>query len=166
MAFISYSSFCSYTGIFQIKEHCKLFDTPDMTDNNKPKKIIHILLWIAQIILAAIYLMAGTMKLLQPIEKLSQKLPWAADVSEGLVRFIGISEFLGSLGLLLPAILRIQTKLTPIAAIGLVLIQVFAIIFHISRGEAGTIGINIALLLIAAFIAWGRFYKVPIQPKV
>ena len=128
-------------------------------------KGLHITLWVLQTLLAAMYVMAGLMKVSQPIQTLSQSLPWTAQVPEALVRFIGVAEILGAVGLILPSLLRIQPKLTPIAAIGLVLVQIFAIGFHISRGETGVIGMNFILLLIAAFIAWGRFKKAPIAPK-
>ena len=105
------------------------------------------------------------MKISQPIDQLSKMLPWAAQMPEVFVRFIGAAEVLGAIGLILPSLLRIQPKLTPIAAVGLALVMLFAIIFHISRGETGVIGMNFVLIAIAAFIAWGRFKKAPIAPK-
>ena len=111
------------------------------------------------------FLMAGFMKSTTPIDQLAVDVPWAKDVPEWLVRFIGISEFLGAVGLLPPSILRIKPKLTPMAAVGLVTVMVLAIIFHISRSEFPAIGFNLGLGAIAAFIARGRFTKVPILPK-
>ena len=96
---------------------------------------------------------------------MEQGLPWAAQVPEALVRFIGVAEVLGAVGLILPSLLRIQPKLTPIAAVGLALVMLFAVVFHISRGETPMIGMNFILIAIAAFIAWGRFKKAPIAPK-
>ena len=128
-------------------------------------KVLHITLWIAQVLLAAMFLMSGFMKVAQPIDQLSKMLPWAAQVPETLVRFIGVAEILGAVGLILPSLLRIQPKLTPIAAIGLGLVMLFAIAFHVSRGETPVIGMNFVLIAIAAFIAWGRFKKAPITPK-
>ena len=136
-----------------------------MKQQQQRSKALHITLWIAQVILAAMFLMSGFMKVAQPIDKLSQMLPWAAQVSEALVRFIGIAEVLGAVGLILPSLLRIQPKLTPIAAVGLALVMLFAVAFHISRGETPGIGMNFILIAIAAFIAWGRFKKAPITPK-
>jgi putative oxidoreductase len=128
-------------------------------------KALHIALWVAQVILGLMFLMAGFMKTTQPIDQLSPMMPWTGQIPSGLVRFIGISEFLGGLGLLLPAALRIKPQLTGWAAVGLVTIMVFAIIYHISKGEASVIGINIFLGAVAAFIAWGRLKKAPIYPK-
>ena len=105
------------------------------------------------------------MKLAQPIDQLSQMLPWASQVQEALVRFIGLSEVLGGVGLILPSLLRIKPQLTAWAAIGIAVIMLFATFFHISRGETGAIGMNIFLALLAAFVAWGRFKKAPITPK-
>ena len=136
-----------------------------MKQQQQRSKALHITLWIAQVILAAMFLMSGFMKLSQPIDQLSKMLPWAAQVPEALVRFIGVAEVLGAVGLILPSLLRIQPKLTPIAAVGLALVMLFAVVFHISRGETPMIGMNFILIAIAAFIAWGRFKKAPITPK-
>ena len=128
-------------------------------------KALHITLWIAQVLLAGMFLMSGLMKVSQPIDQLSKMLPWATQVPEVLVRFIGAAEVLGALGLILPSLLRIQPKLTPIAAIGLGLVMLFAIAFHVSRGETAVIGMNFVLVALAAFIAWGRLKKAPIAAK-
>ncbi len=131
----------------------------------KSNKAINIGLWVAQVILFGMFAMAGFMKISQPISELSQMLPWAAEVPALLVRFIGLSEILGASGLLLPSILRIKPNLTPLAAKGLTVVMVFALIFHISRGEFEVIGMNVILGLIAVFIAWGRTKKAIISPK-
>ncbi len=131
----------------------------------KKDKVIHISLWVAQVLLGSMFIMFGAMKALQPIDHLSPMMPWVNDAPSALVRFIGISEVLGGIGLLLPALLRIKPILTPFAALGLALIQVLAAIFHISRGETSLIGMNFVLLSIALFIVWGRMKKAPIEPK-
>lgn len=126
---------------------------------------MNIALWIVQSLLAAMFLMAGANKLFQSTEELSKMLPWVTSVPAGLVKFIGISELLGGLGLLLPSLLRIKPILTPYAAIGLSLVMLFASIFHISRGENSVIGMNFVLMALAIFVAWGRTKKAPISPK-
>lgn len=131
----------------------------------KSSKAMHISLWVVQVILAAMFLMAGANKLFQSITELSKMLPWVTQVPEGLVRFIGTSELMGGLGLLLPSILKIKPVLTPIAALGLSTIMIFATIFHISKGEFQVIGFNFVLLALALFVAWGRSKKAPILPK-
>lgn len=132
---------------------------------SQKSKALNISLWVAQGLLAAMFLMAGAMKSTQPIEQLATSLPWVTQVPSGLVRFIGISELLGAIGLILPSVLRIQPKLTVYAAFGIIAIMLFALIFHITKGEFSVIGINIILGLIAIFVAWGRTKKVPVQPK-
>lgn len=131
----------------------------------KNNKTLNIALWVAQVLLAAMFLMAGIMKATQPIEQLGTSLPWVNDVSSGLVRFIGISELLGGIGLLLPALLRIKPMLTPLAALGIFTIMVFAFVYHITKGEYEALGFNVILAAIAFFIAWGRYKEVPVQPK-
>jgi putative oxidoreductase len=136
-----------------------------MKKQQQRSKSLHITLWIAQVILAAMFLMSGLMKVSQPIDKLSQMLPCASQMPAVFVCFVGAAEVLGALGLILPSQLRIQVKLTPIAAVGLSLVMLFAVVFHLSRGETSVIGMNFILIAIAAFIAWGRFNKAPIAPK-
>ncbi|WP_339923758.1 DoxX family protein [uncultured Cyclobacterium sp.] len=133
--------------------------------DQKNNKAIHISLWIAQALLAVMFIMAGFMKTTQPIEVLAESLPWVTSTSEGLVRFIGISELLGGIGLILPALLRIKPFLTVWAALGLAVVMVLASIFHASRGEFSGIGLNLILMAIALFIAWGRTKKAPILAK-
>ena len=132
--------------------------------SNRPKAL-HIILWVAQIVLGGMFIMAGMMKSTQPIIDLSKSVPWTANVPLALVRFIGVSELLGGIGLVLPSLLRIKPILTPIAAIGILLIMVLAMVYHIVNGETNVIGINIAFGLVAAFIAWGRLKKAPIHSK-
>ncbi|MBQ4915602.1 DoxX family protein [Maribacter sp. MMG018] len=133
--------------------------------NQKSNKAINIALWIAQGLLAVMFIMAGIMKATQPIEALAESLPWVTSTPLKLVRFIGISELLGGLGLLIPSIFRFKPFLTVWAALGLALVMVLAAGFHASRGEFPNIGTNIVLIGIALFIAWGRSKKAPILPK-
>jgi len=67
--------------------------------------------------------------------------------------------------MLVPALTRIRPKLTPIAAVGLVTVQVLAMAFHTSRGEFKALPFNLTLAAMAAFVAWGRFKKAPIAPR-
>lgn len=128
----------------------------------KNPKVLNIILWIAQIVLAGMFIMAGFMKSFTPIEQLSASLPWVKDAPIWLVRFIGISEFLGALGLILPSLLRIKPILTPLAALGIIAIMVMAAFFHISRSEFSGVAFTLILAIVAAFICWGRWKKAPI----
>ena len=92
-------------------------------------------------------------------------MPWVADAPSFLPLFIGASEVLGALGLILPSAFRVQLRLTPIAAACLVLVMVLAAATHIMYGELGALPVNVTLGGLAAFVAWGRFVKAPIAPK-
>jgi putative oxidoreductase len=122
-----------------------------------------IALWTAQIVLAAMFIMAGLPKTLTPIQELAATMPLAAEVPEALVRFIGISELLAAIGLVLPGVFRIKPQLISVAAAGLVVIMVLAILYHLAKGEIVPAGINVVLGLLAAFVAWGRFLKAPLS---
>ncbi len=118
---------------------------------------MNIALWIAQVLLALFFGMAGMMKTFQTA-KAKEQLPWAKNRSDGFVRFIGISELLGALGLILPMLTGILAWLTPIAAIGLSLIQVLAIITeHLPKKEYNVIPVNMVLLALAVFVTAGRW---------
>ena len=92
-------------------------------------------------------------------------MPWVGDVPGALVRFIGVSELLGGIGLLLPSLTRIAPKLTALAAAALVAVMVLASGFHLLRGEYAAIGFNVVLGGLAAFVAWGRSSKAPIKSR-
>lgn len=118
---------------------------------------MNIVLWIVQVLLAAAFAMAGFTKISQPIEAMVGMMPWAANVPLLLVRFIGVAEVLGALGLILPGLTKIQPRLTAYAAAGLALVMLLAIIFHLTRGEFGNIVPNVVLLALAAFVAYRRW---------
>jgi uncharacterized membrane protein YphA (DoxX/SURF4 family) len=118
---------------------------------------MNIALWIAQGLLAALYLMAGSMKIFQTA-KAKEMLPWAKDRSDGFVSFVGTSELLGALGLILPLVTGILPWLTVLAAIGLTLIQLLAIFTeHLPKKEFNVIPMNVVLLALSAFVIFGRW---------
>ena len=130
----------------------------------KTSKALHIGLWVAQGLLSAAFGMAGFMKISAPIEQLAQSgMGFVKEYGVGTVRFIGISEVLGALGLILPAALRIKPILTPIAAIGVAIIMVLGAMYHIAHGESAMP--TIIIFALAVFVAWGRFKKAPILAK-
>jgi putative oxidoreductase len=129
------------------------------------KGALNVAVWIVQVLLAVGFGMAGVMKSTAPIADLSAKMPWVSAVPEALVRFIGVSELVGAVGLILPAATRIRPGLTALAAAGLVVVMVLALGFHATRGElAQAAPVNVVLGGLAAFVAWGRFKKLPIAP--
>ena len=106
---------------------------------------MNIALWIAQGLLAAMYLMAGVIKTFQTA-KAKEQMPWAKERSDGFVRFVGVSELLGAFGLILPLVTGILPWLTPLAAIGLTLIQLLAIFTeHLPKKEYNVIPVNVVL---------------------
>lgn len=134
-----------------------------MTEQNQAPKALHISLWVAQILFAALFLMAGTFKIIQPIEALAVNMHWVLSTPAWLVRFIGISELLGGLGLVLPSLLRIKPQLTVWAAIGLAVVMVLAAITHVLLAEYPGIAVNAAFIAGLVFIVWGRATKAPIR---
>ena len=126
---------------------------------------MNIALWVVQIVLALAFGFAGFMKLSFPIEQLAAQMIWPGDIPEKLVRFIGGCELSASIGLIIPSLIRVRPDLTAWAATGLVLVMMFAIVFHITRGEYFAIVVNCTLGAMAFFVAWGRFNKVPILPR-
>jgi uncharacterized membrane protein YphA (DoxX/SURF4 family) len=116
---------------------------------------MNIALWVVQIILGLAFIMFGSMKTFQ-YEKAKASLPWVKDYSKGFVTFIGVSELLGGLGLILPYAIGIAPILTPIAALGLGLVMLLAAGFHAKRKENQAIGMNIIFLALAIFVAIGR----------
>lgn len=123
---------------------------------------MNIALWIVQGLLALAFLLAGSMKAFAPLNTVRKNMSWANDVGVPFVRFIGVAELLGGIGLILPAITGIQSWLTIAAALGLVVVMVSASIFHASRREYQNIGMNVVLLLLAAFIVLGRWALAPL----
>jgi uncharacterized membrane protein YphA (DoxX/SURF4 family) len=128
-------------------------------------KALHYALWGVQLLLGLMFTMAGLMKATKPIAELAPQIPWTAVVPVALTRFIGVSELAGGIGVLLPALTRILPRLTGVAAAGLTLVMILATGFHIVRGEFGAVPITVVLGGLAAFVAWGRLVKVPIQPR-
>ncbi len=121
-------------------------------------------LWVPQVLLAVAFGLSGTMKLVTPLDQLVDKMPWVAQVGV-FVRFIGLSEVAGALGLILPGVTRIKPGLTALAALGLVVIMVLAAGLHASQGEWGVLPVNFVLGGLAAFVAWGRARKAPFAPR-
>jgi hypothetical protein len=119
-------------------------------------------LWAAQGLLALLFGLSGLMKSTTPIPELAVRMAWAADIPEALVRFIGVSQVLGAIGLLAPGLLQRAPRLTPLAAAGLLLTMLMAAAFHVSRGELSVLPTNLALGSLASFVAWGRFRKAPL----
>jgi hypothetical protein len=114
-------------------------------------------LWVVQGLLALLFLFAGGMKLVLPLEAL--KGPVA--LPGPFLRFIGVAEVLGALGLILPGLLRMRPGLTPLAAAGLVLIMIGATVLTLASGDIAMALIPLVVGLLAAFVAYGRWRLTP-----
>ncbi len=127
---------------------------------------MNIVLWILQALLAGLFGMSGAMKASSSKdaikEKGGQNMAWVDSLSDSNVKIIGILEVLAAIGLILPQVTGVLPWLTPLAAVGLVLTMIGAMALHAKRGDgAPAIIANAVLLLVAAFVALGRFVLVP-----
>jgi uncharacterized membrane protein YphA (DoxX/SURF4 family) len=125
-----------------------------MTNNSK-RSTMTIALWTVQVLLAILFLFAGVMKLILPVAEMTKDMPMPGP----FLRFIGVAEVLGALGLVLPGLLRIRPILTPLAAVGLAIIMTGATVVTLAKGAAAMIPLVVGLLL--AFVAYGRFTSRP-----
>jgi DoxX-like family len=113
------------------------------------------LLWILQALLALMFIFAGGMKLVLPLESLAAQSP----LPGGFIRFVGVAEVLGAFGLILPELLRIQRRLTPLAAAGLTILMAGATVLTLATASAGAATIPVLVGLLAATVAYGRWPK-------
>jgi hypothetical protein len=114
-------------------------------------------LWIVQVLLALLFLFSGGMKLVLPLEALAGPVP----LPGAFVRFIGVAEVLGAIGLILPGLLRIRPGLTPLAAAGLVVIMIGATAVTLVGGDVALALVPLVVGLLAAFVAYGRWRLAP-----
>jgi uncharacterized membrane protein len=121
-------------------------------------------LWVLQILFGVYFVAVGVSHFIVP-EGLPAMMEWMYDLDDTLHLVSGTAEILGGLGLILPAVTRIQPRLVPLAAIGLAIVMAGAVVFHLGREEYQQIGSNVFLILIMLFIAWGRGRTHPITPK-
>jgi uncharacterized membrane protein YphA (DoxX/SURF4 family) len=119
---------------------------------------MNMALGIVAIALAAAFASSGLMKLVVPKDKFAESgQGWAQDISPDGIRGIGTVEVLGAVGLIAPALTHIAPILVPLAAVGLALVMVGAAVVHARRKELANIVVNVILLAMAVFVAWGRF---------
>ena len=130
-----------------------------------PGRGLRAMLWVAQGLLFFAFASAGLVKLLTPIPQLAAMMPWAGEYSPTFVHVIALIDLAGGIGILLPALTRIMPGLTVPAALGCTALQIVAMAFHLSRGEASVVPLNIVLLALSAFVLWGRATKAPILPR-
>jgi len=122
---------------------------------------MNIVLWIIQILLALLFLFGGVMKLIMPIEAMTQEV----HLPGLFLRFIGVCEVLGGIGLIVPALVRIRPELTPLAAALLVMIMIGAVVLTLMTGTIGQALIPLVTGLLLVFVAYGRRQLVPIAAR-
>ena len=126
---------------------------------------MNVILWIIQVLLALLFLFAGGIKLVLPIEVLTSMGPPNQVQLPGLfIRFIGVCEVLGALGLILPGLFRVKTWLTPLAAAGLVIIMIGAAAVSLKLGLGAALP-PVVVGLLLAFVAYGRWRMAPLRER-
>ncbi|MEA2206887.1 MAG: hypothetical protein QOE77_3663 [Blastocatellia bacterium] len=125
---------------------------------------MNIVLWIIQVLLALLFLFAGGTKLVLPIGVLqSMGSPNQVLLPGLLMRFIGVCEVLGGLGLILPGLLKIKAGLTALAAAGLVIVMIGAVVLTIAGDGIGAAVVPVVVLLLLIFVAYGRWRLAPLR---
>jgi hypothetical protein len=125
---------------------------------------MNIALWIVTGLLATAYFFGGGFKVITPksrIEAFGASSTWVEDFSGGAVKAIGVFEVLGAVGLILPAVLGIAPVLVPVAAMGLAVIMVGAVITRLRRREYPLMVLDLVYLVLLVFVAWGRLVPSP-----
>ena len=118
-------------------------------------------LWVVQVLLAALFVFAGAMKFVMPVEVMTKQ----SALPGWFLHFIGAAEVCGGLGLVLPGLLRIRPGLTPLAAAGLVPIMVGATVMTLRTAPAAQAAFPAVCGLLAASIAWGRWRLAPLRGR-
>jgi uncharacterized membrane protein YphA (DoxX/SURF4 family) len=120
---------------------------------------MNIALWIVQTLLALLFLFVGGMKLVTPMEEMMKQMP--ISLPGWFVLFTGVVEVLGAIGVILPWLLRIRPGLTPLAAVGLVIIMIGATVYTLAAGDVASALIPLLVGSLAAFVAYGRWRLTP-----
>jgi uncharacterized membrane protein YphA (DoxX/SURF4 family) len=120
-----------------------------------------VALWIVQGLLAALFLFAGVMKFIMTVEEMTRDIAMPG----AFLRFIGVAEILGAIGLILPGLLRIRPGLTPLAAAGLALIMIGATVITLTYMGGGMALFPLVVGLLAIFVAYGRWRLAPQEAR-
>jgi len=122
------------------------------------------ILWILQILFGVYFIGVGISHFVVP-DGLPGPMEWMYDLSDGLHAVAGTAEILGGIGLIVPALTKIQPRLVPMAAAGLVVVMLGAAIWHIGRGEPSNAVQNVIIGAILGYIAYGRYRLEPIEAR-
>jgi uncharacterized membrane protein YphA (DoxX/SURF4 family) len=116
---------------------------------------MNIALWIVQALLAALFVFSGSMKFIMSVEEMTKQMPMPV----WFLHFIGVAEILGGIGLVLPWLLRIKPMLTPLAAVGLLIIMIGAVVVTLMTPDRAMAVVPAVVGVCLAFVAWGRGLK-------
>ena len=120
---------------------------------------MNVALWVIQILLALIFIFAGVIKLVTPMDEMLKQMPIA--LPGAFIIFTGVVELLGAIGLILPWMLGTKPHLTPLAAAGLVIVMIGAVVYTLAAGDLASAPIPAVVGLLAAFVAYGRWRLTP-----
>lgn len=123
-------------------------------ESKRRRVIVASVLWLIQVLLALTFLFAGSMKLIMPIEMMTAQMP--VPLPGLFIRFIGIAEVAGALGLILPGLVRIQRRLTPLAACGLIIIMIGATVVTLLGGQVDAVALPLVVGLLCVLVAYTR----------
>jgi uncharacterized membrane protein YphA (DoxX/SURF4 family) len=121
---------------------------------------MNIALWIVQALLALLFLFAGGMKFIMSVEEMTKQMP---SIPGWFLHFIGVVEVLSALGLILPGIFRVRTGLTPLAAAGLAIIMIGAVVITLMTGDVAMALLPLVAGILCAFVAYGRWRLAPMK---
>ena len=124
---------------------------------DQPGRKLNVLLWVLQVLLALLFMFAGVMKFVMPVEEMTKQIA----LPGWFLHFIGASEILGAIALILPGILRLRTGLTALAAAALVIIMIGATAVNLKIGQRGAALITVVVGLLLAFVAYNRRRMAP-----
>jgi uncharacterized membrane protein YphA (DoxX/SURF4 family) len=123
---------------------------------------MNIALWVIQVFLAVAFLASGLGKVARPRLALVDRTPYVEDFSDAQIKGIGTLELFAAVGLVVPPLIHFATFLTPLAAVGIVLLMIGAAVTHLRRHEPQLVAFNAVLLVLAAVVAIGRFGPYPL----
>ena len=124
---------------------------------------MNVILWILQVLLALLFIWAGGFKLVVPASVMAAQSPPGSIVFPGMfLKFLGLCELLGGFGLILPGIFKTKQYLIPLAAVGLIIIMIGAIVVVLMGGDVATAVTNVVIALLLAFVAYGRWRLKPL----